>query len=452
MIQPLLWCAALVAGGFAVAGLWLERRAPRPIRWAALPAAVPVLCLAMTFAQVRQFQSDPVWALEAVALAAFLVATAAAAAREGHTARAGVHAAGVVAALALACAMLLAEKWLTLALALFLPALAWVEAQAGLPALRRVAMVVAAVVLVRLLVNWYVLDYAFGTMPLANGLLAAYGAPALAFAVAAQAFRRGGQDFPVAVLQAGAVALTTVFVVAEIHHWATGGVVANPALSFLETALHIDALGVLALALLRIARKIASPVLHRAWQILGALGLAGGIAVLGANPTLTGTAVGVQPVLDALLFAYLVPALLATVAAAQAENAGRLSRMLGLYAVAAGFAWLSLEIRHLFHPAAMGWDQTPVEDAELWAWSGAWLAYGAALLAGGIGLRQKPLRLAALVIIALATLKVFLIDMAGLTGLWRVVSFLGLGLALIGLGAVYRKFVVVTGATSDADP
>ncbi len=43
--------------------------------------------------------------------------------------------------------------------------------------------------------------------------------------------------------------------------------------------------------------------------------------------------------------------------------------------------------------------------------------------------------------IGLVTLKVFLVDMSGLEGLWRVLSFLGLGLALIALGAVYRRFV-----------
>ena len=32
--------------------------------------------------------------------------------------------------------------------------------------------------------------------------------------------------------------------------------------------------------------------------------------------------------------------------------------------------------------------------------------------------------------------------MADLTGLWRVLSFLGLGLALIGLGVVHRRFVL----------
>lgn len=89
----------------------------------------------------------------------------------------------------------------------------------------------------------------------------------------------------------------------------------------------------------------------------------------------------------------------------------------------------------------MGFDTVPVEDAELWAWSGAWLAYGAVVMAVGIGRREQKLRLAALAVIGLVVAKVFLVDMGDLVGLWRVLSFLGLGLSLIALGAVYRRFV-----------
>jgi uncharacterized membrane protein len=103
--------------------------------------------------------------------------------------------------------------------------------------------------------------------------------------------------------------------------------------------------------------------------------------------------------------------------------------------------WITLEIRHLFHPDAMGFEAAPVEDAELWAWSGAWLAYGALLMAAGIRMNEKKLRLTALGVIGLVCGKVFLVDMGGLVGLWRVLSFLGLGLTLIALGAVYRRFV-----------
>ena len=64
-------------------------------------------------------------------------------------------------------------------------------------------------------------------------------------------------------------------------------------------------------------------------------------------------------------------------------------------------------------------------------------------MAAGISTASKALRLAALALVAMTGAKVFLFDMAGLVGLWRVLSFLGLGLTLIGLGAAYRRFVAV---------
>ena len=42
---------------------------------------------------------------------------------------------------------------------------------------------------------------------------------------------------------------------------------------------------------------------------------------------------------------------------------------------------------------------------------------------------------------SLTVLKVFLIDLAGLEGVLRALSFLGLGAALIGIGLVYQKLV-----------
>src|SRR6185312_14189898 len=167
VIVPLLQAAALMAAFYAAVGLWFERRAAHPLRWSALTAAVPVLTLAVTYAQVALFQPRPAWAAVAVALAAGLTAAARfslGAALQGRQ-RAGVHAAGVVACLALGCAMLLADQWLTLAVALFLPPLAWIEERAELPALRLVALAVAAFVLVRLVLNWHVPFYDFGALP-----------------------------------------------------------------------------------------------------------------------------------------------------------------------------------------------------------------------------------------------------------------------------------------------
>lgn len=154
VIRPLLETAFLVAAFLAAAGLWMERHAPNRLRWSALPAAVPVLTLAVTYTQVARFQPDMAWAAAALVLTAALTFTASLGVREGDRQRAGVHGAGAVAALALGCAMLWRDHWLTMAISLFLPALAWIEARAEVPPLRKVALAIAALILVRLLLNW----------------------------------------------------------------------------------------------------------------------------------------------------------------------------------------------------------------------------------------------------------------------------------------------------------
>jgi len=395
-----------------------------------------VLTLAIAYARIRHFQTDTAWAAAALMLTAVLTATAAAAAREGDRQRSGVHAAGAVASLALGCTMLLQDYWLTLAVALFLPSLAWIEARANLPALRRVGLVVAALVIVRLVLNWYVLDYAFGTMPLTNGLAAGYAVPAVCFAFASVLFRRRGDDLLVATLEAGAVTFLALFVGLEIRHWSGGGDLVHPA-NFTEVALHLLTISVQATAYLFLAQRTGRAVLDWSWRLLGGIALAYGTGIIVLNPMLTGAWASVPT----LFAAYLAPCCLAGLARGKVADE-TLRTGLGAYVVLAGLAWITLQIRQLFHPDGMALSAAPVEVAELWGWSGGWLAYGIGLMFQGIRTRQRLLRLTALGVIGLVCVKVFLIDMSSLTGLWRVLSFLGLGLALIGLGVVYRRFVL----------
>lgn len=437
-LLPFLETAAAMAAWFAGAGLFLERRSPRPLPWAALPAAVPVLVLAAAYVQAGRFQSHAAWAAAALLLAAGLTAAAALARREGSLPRAGAHAAGVAAAVALGAAILLSNAWLTLALALLLPALAWIEGTAGVP-LRRVALAVAGVVLARLVLNPYVLGYEVGGLPVLNGLLLAYGVPAACFALAATLFRRRVDDLVVAVLEGGALAFVAALVLLQVHHAANGGVLDLLAPTFGEAAAQVDALGLLALGTAWLHGRMPRPVLRVGWRILGAAGLAGGTALILLNPALTNAAVGAGLVWNALLPAYLVPALLA-VLAMRLTPAPR--PPLAAFAGATGFAWATLQVRQAFHPGRLSIIvNDPMTDAEAWAYSGAWLLLGAVLMAAGLRTGQRPLRLAALGLVGLVTAKVFLLDMSDLQGLWRVLSFLGLGLSLIGLGAFYRRFV-----------
>jgi hypothetical protein len=66
---------------------------------------------------------------------------------------------------------------------------------------------------------------------------------------------------------------------------------------------------------------------------------------------------------------------------------------------AAGFAWVTLEVRHLFHPDAMGFDKVPVEERGALGMVQS-VAYGAVVMGVGIG-RRKQKRLAVLAVIGL---------------------------------------------------
>lgn len=83
----------------------------------------------------------------------------------------------------------------------------------------------------------------------------------------------------------------------------------------------------------------------------------------------------------------------------------------------------------------------PVETTENYLYSAgllllalAWLGY--AIWRGGRRLRQAGLGL-----LTLVTLKVFLVDAAAMEGVLRIVSFLGLGIALIVIGWAYRRLL-----------
>ena len=94
----------------------------------------------------------------------------------------------------------------------------------------------------------------------------------------------------------------------------------------------------------------------------------------------------------------------------------------------------------------------PVSDAQQYAYSATWLVFGVILLVVGLLLPSKPARIASGAVIMLTVLKVFLFDMAGLTGIWRALSFIGLGLVLMGIGYLYQRLLFPARAGTSAPP
>jgi uncharacterized membrane protein len=208
----------LGAGGFAA--LW---RVLRPSRWAALSAAAPPILLALSYWRIAAFGLDLDWTVVALALAALERAAACWAAqhRDGEAENELVlaaYAVGFLGCTILSAVFVLENAWLTVALALHLPALAWVEGRLRLPVLRHVALGIAVAVLVRLALNPEVLRYALSDTLIFNWLLYGYGVPAAAFILSTRQFGSRADDLLVKVLEAGSVVFSVLLVTLELWH------------------------------------------------------------------------------------------------------------------------------------------------------------------------------------------------------------------------------------------
>jgi uncharacterized membrane protein len=210
-----------------------------------------------------------------------------------------------------------------------------------------------------------------------------------------------------------------------------------------ERAFYVLVWGAFALAALWLARTRRDVVALWAWRLSGGLAatLALIVQVLLANPIFEMADVGRLPIANGLFLAYALPAVMAALARRWIDVEP--NRNVALIAEAAAsilaFAYVSLEVRHLFDP---GFERRGLgaSGLELYVYSAVWLLFGVALLALGFLRNAAALRHAGMARVCVVVAKVFRFDMAGLQGLLRVFSFLGLGAALIGLGYAYRRF------------
>ena len=432
-------CALLLGGG----GYQALARVPRPGRWAALSAAAPILILVIGYLRLRGFTLDIGWSGVALALAGLELAAAATVARRrsGETEieiALAAYAVGVLGATILAATSALSSAWLTVALALHLPAIGWVDGRIRLPVLRWLALGVAGIVLIRLMLNPWVLDYPLSATPIFNWLLYGYGVPALAFIVATRQFGGRADDALVGVLEAGSIAFSTMLLTLELRH-ALYGRLDAPFSDLGRDATQTLLWLALAAFLLWLGERRRREVLR--WGGIILFGLATVQAALWqaviANPLFNDEPVGRLVMLDVLTIAFGLPALLYAGIAWLRLGPIELQWVARIAASGLAFLWLTLEIRHVFRGAVLTWGECG--EAEWYAYSAAWLAFAGAGLAAGLKWRKDWLRRASLAGVGLVVAKVFVSDMAALGGVLRALSFLGLGGALVGIGYAYRR-------------
>lgn len=448
------WLVALALTGPALAlGLFAGLRSPMALR-VVLPAVLaPSLALLLAFLRLRWPDLDSGGAVIAAALcAALALATKLALTKPERNWAATGFFAGAVAALALALCLSLYGIWLTLALAALVPALAWVNQRlppdTPLRGLRIVAALVAMLVTIRLTLNPNLADYGWlGPIP---WTLPGYGLPALGFWWAARAFGRQRDDRFAASLQAAAMAMGILTLTFQIHHLMGNGSIARGWSDWREQALLLSSWLGSALALLwratRFPRWLSLNAARVAVALLPALHA---VFVLGAA-LVQGRFIFGWPLANWLGFIAWMPGLLllgmsGMLHLAQMRGGGwhpawRLAT--GAYGGAVLFIAATLEVQRAFH-SAIGFETAlaGIVQTELYLYTLVWLLFGSATLGVGLWRGWVGVRQVGLGLIALTTLKAFLIDLNHLTGMWRAVSLLGLGGALIGLALAYQRLV-----------
>jgi uncharacterized membrane protein len=282
-----------------------------------------------------------------------------------------------------------------------------------------------------------------GVTPIFNWILWGYGISIAALFVGLRFLRPTGDERLVRAVEATVALLVFVLATLEVRSLFQPGSMATPDAGFTERSFYVAIWGAFALAALWMARRRQDLVALWAWRLSGGLAVATVLVVqvLIANPVFESADVGRLPLFNGLFLAYAVPAAMAALARCwiDVEPDRRIDLLIEITASILAFVYVSLEVRHLFDP---GFERSgfAADGLELYAYSIVWLLFGIALLALGFLRNTAAFRHAGMVLVCIVVAKVFLIDMAGLKGLLRVVSFLGLGAALIGLGYVYRRF------------
>jgi uncharacterized membrane protein len=310
-----------------------------------------------------------------------------------------------------------------------------------LPALRYAVAAVTLLVLARVLVNPTLLSGNVG-WPIFNWYLWTYGLPSLAFFAASRWL--AGRDDVVRFVESVSILFAALLAFFELRHLVHGTDVLAAPFGHLEMGLYATVGLSFSIVMTRLSALRPDPVYNAASLIFGGASLlVSGVGLgFGFNPYFTDEVISGGAVFNSLIPAYLLPAVLAGVAALVARGVRPSWYVLWAGALALGLHLLYtfLEIRRLFQGEWISLD-LPTSQAELFSYSLALLLIGLAVLALGVIWNMRSARRASGAYIMAAVFKVFIIDLSHLHGIGRALSFIALGLVLVGIGIAYQRLL-----------
>lgn len=407
--------------------------------WAAMVAVVPVLSLLMCHLLGASFTADWQWALFAFLIGASYIALAVTGVQKQWAQELYIwlFLAGHF-AYSIAVSVLFEQATLTLAIAVQLLSIAWIIRRFEVSHVGWLFKTVVVLVVVRLSVNPWLTDYSVE----AHWPLWTYGGATVFCGVAARWLASQATALS-RWAEAAALHLFALTLWAEARYWLYDGETFQASFTFGEATLNTLLFGSLALVYhykAQVSERLAR--WYTAYSIIQ-LGIAVCnyvalvVAVL-VNAHWSYSAIGTTPVLNSLLVAYGLPVVLSyfiyRVYCAQRPRAARVA---AVFTAVAAFIFVCIEIRHLWQGSIRLDLSTGV--GELYTYSIVWLLMAVGALLLGSWRLGKRCYQGGLVLLALVIVKIFLIDMAGLDGLLRVASFMGLGLALLAVAFLHQK-------------
>jgi uncharacterized membrane protein len=437
--------AAVMAAAFALRSLFGR---DNHIYWAAMATGIAPATMG-----VLEWIIEPAtmigaytWAWHAIVLAAGMVTLAAAFARkdgEQDRRRAAYATLSALVLIPFALFALLEAGALTISLAALVVVAMALDRRFKLPEL---GWFVQAGIIV---LGWRLfldpgLDFAFGAplLKVALAFLSAIAATGAGLWLLRGMDRKGPQIF----LESGLVSFVAVFADVLLFRWLDSAFPSGPGLHWAATLL---ALPWLVVALVQLYRAQLGGFMAKVRiglaciaGVIAALGL--GVSVVIFNPLLSYEPVDGPMILNTLFVAYALPGIILVGAALWFRHLPPLVDKAFLW-IGAGFValYVGLEIRHFFQGEILA--NPGLTQGELYTYTLALMLTGAALLYQAIASRSASMRRIGMAVIGLTIAKVFLIDISGLTGLVRVVAFLGLGLSLAGLAWLNRWAVRQSG-------
>lgn len=416
--------------------------------YAAIAAFVPAWAATISFLQYGNFVRDWTHGLFALALGGVLLAAAEWLGKKAENKLViaqSLLVTGAFAALVLALHALTSGLVTTVGLSVIglgfvqasryrtWPALPWMMALASAGVLARIAWEPTIVGAQHL-----------GTTPVFNALLPGYGIPAVLAILAAWQLRTWPGQRVRYFLQAIASLMGLLTLAILVRHAMNGGTLESAVPTLGEQSIYTLLTVGMSGVLMTLDLRSPSPVFRYGSMLAGVIAMFN-IAIahfVVLNPWISGENTGPWPFFNLLLIGYLLPGLAYAGLAYYARGRRPLPYviLLALCGASLGFAWATLSVRRFWQgeniAAWKGFMQ-----GETYTYSVVWLGLGVILLALGSRFNARSLRLASAVLVLISVAKVFLVDMSNLEGVLRALSFIGLGVVLIGIGLFYQKIL-----------